>query len=234
MHILPLLLLCQLPVIDNKPVTTTTEIVVEENNPIVFKVELAYKDGWEKTDKIQVLDSTSDISPKLKYITRGEEVFAWAPPGEHKFSGSTLLINWTKQDFDKKSFTVNIKVKGVVPPTPTPTPTPPTPVADNPFPPGKNYVLIVEEQEERGNLPEEQQYIFSDVRITDFLESKGIEYRILDTNTTFSDANSIWKKPLSCRKGKFSIVVANGTSWKAIELPSNVESTLSFLSEFFR
>ena len=208
-------------------VFSVSPITVKANEPISFILDLKDKEGWEKTDKIQILDSSGEISPSLKILNRGNEYFAWAPVGEHFFRGSQLKINWTKQDFDKISFNVNITVEGTVDPVP---PTPPQPA--NPFPAGK-FCLFVEEQSGRAALPNPQQQIFSSTEIFDLLDNAGFAWRILDKDDEFQP-NSVWLKPMSSSTdcGDFRIIISNGKNWKKVALPATITETLELIKEF--
>lgn len=224
--IVPLLFTVPLLAVESR-VFSVAPITVKVNEPISFILDLKDKDGWEKTDKVQVLDSSGDISPSLKLLNRGNEYFAWAPVGEHYFRGSQLKINWTKQDFDKISFNVAITVEGSQPPVP---PVPPQPA--NPFPEGK-YCLFVEEQSARSALPNAQQQIFSSTEIFDALDNAGFAWRILDKDDEFQP-NSVWKKPMSSSTdcGDFRIIISNGKNWKKVTLPKTITETLELIKEF--
>lgn len=198
------------------------EIVVEENSPIVFSVPVTEKEGWSSSDKIQLLDSSEEISSALKFVTRGNEYFAWAPPGEHFLRRSALYINWTKQDFDKQRIDIKIRVKGTTPP----------PIPNNPFPEGK-FFLIVEEQSERNGLANAQQQIFSSSEVFDLLDNNGFTWRVLDCDTEFSK-ESVWEKPVksSSDLGKFRLLISNGKKWTSVKLPNTITEVLNLIKEY--
>lgn len=224
----------------------TTTIEVEVHKPISFKFDTSMKPTWEQTDRIQPFKTDLNIPLHVSYVKHTDGTyFLWAPPGNYTISGSSTLINWTKQDIDERSFSVTLIVRGDGPtpnpdPDPDPDPTPtPTPQPNNPFPSQTGSkelrVLLVEEQEERDNISREQFAIFSSEEVRNYLNTKAQpgDWRILDRDTNFT-GDSIWKKAMSVVPAdkNFWVVISDGFKWESVELPKNTNDMMVLLRKY--
>jgi len=99
-------------------------------------------------------------------------------------------------------------------PTPVPDPTPPIPQPDPPPLPGAGFVVVIEEGEDRKDLPRERLLIVGDPAVRLHLESQEYVYHVID-----KDAKNEFDKP-SERFGTW-IKMADSLPWLIVTDPQS-------------
>lgn len=148
----------------------------------------------------------------------------WEISDPGKWWIDVTAIDFAKQLYGKKSITLELGNPGPKPPTP-PDPSP-TPVPID----GEGLrVLFVVESAEAAKLPKGQQDILYGTAIRDILnrycakgnDGKTPDWRILDADTKYADANDRWSKALSRpRQALPWVVISNGVTGFEGPLPA--------------
>lgn len=229
------------PVIVEKSIQELPDVFAQIYTIVQFKFDFNPKTGWEDTDKVVTLTNRWTTPDALDIISFPDgQYYCTGPAGQYNITGEQTYINWTKQDIDIRSYSVTINILGDTPPKPPTPPEPPEPAVDNPFPnDGKFRVLIIEEKDQREDIPIEQQNIFSSKEVIDYLDQhcaagpqNYAEWRIFDQNTTVN-GDTQWKKAMAVKRtSPFWIVISNGTNWTSQELPKSVEDMMTLLKKW--
>jgi hypothetical protein len=109
------------------------------------------------------------------------------------------------------------------PPTPPPGPAP-IPVAGL-------HVLIVEETDDRGRIPQGQLAVLQTTQIQELVKSKNGQFRQYDDDPEITDP--IWKAARNRPRTALPwIIVSNGSSGVEQPLPATIEETLALIGRF--
>lgn len=113
---------------------------------------------------------------------------------------------------------------------PSPGPPPVPDVEPAPFPSDGLSVLIVEETEQRGQLPSSQLSVLTSVILREKVKQIGGEILVLDQNADIQFLADKWKEAM--RKPRDSlpwILIANGESGHSGPLPKTLEETIKLV-----
>jgi hypothetical protein len=146
-------------------------------------------------------------------------------------------IDFAKNIYGRKSVVVEVgPAPAPTPPTPGPGPTPTPPIDGIGF-----RVLILSESSERHTLTAEQRNILFGQKTRDYLNDNAVkgddgktpEWRILDPDTPFTEANNRFAKAMKRpRTSPHWIIVSNGTTGYEGPLPATVEDFLLLLDKY--
>ena len=117
--------------------------------------------------------------------------------------------------------------------SPSPGPSPVPDVEPAPFPSSDLAVLVVEETEQRHQLPPSQLNVLTSGILRDYVEESGGEIRVWDQNVDSQYAPEKWREALrKPRDGLPWIYIANGDKGHSGPLPETVEETKYLISKY--
>jgi hypothetical protein len=106
-------------------------------------------------------------------------------------------------------------------------------LANAPIPEAGLHVLIVEETEDRRQLPQSQVNIFTSVTLREYLDSKAKAWRIFDQDVDLERESEVWQKAMGRERASVPwIVVSNGRTGHEGPLPKTVAETLTLIKKY--
>jgi hypothetical protein len=188
-----------------------------------------------------------DMDDGLEAEQVDQRLFVWGKPGNHEINAVVIplrTITVQDQTFDVIAGPIlrldaTFKITGKVdpePPGPGPGPDPPNP-DEVPFPATKWTCLILEQRQDRLQLPPSQRVIFSDTDVFELAKSRGgtNSIRAFDiTNPPSSNTPQVFRDafPLVIQQanGKYPwIAISNGTTGVSQPLPTTVDAMLDLM-----
>lgn len=130
------------------------------------------------------------------------------------------------------------------PPEPPTPPTPPVPPAPVPIPAAGFRVLLVEEKDDRGTIPQPQLAAMFSTQVRDYLnrkcakgpDGKTPEWRFWDKDVVLSAESETWQKIWTATKPQLTklpaVVVINGTDGKVFDMPADEAGLLALLKQY--
>ena len=112
-------------------------------------------------------------------------------------------------------------------PGPVPEPTP------EPIRVGKISVLIVEETDDRDDLPFSQSEVLTAGTIRDYLDSHCDEWRLFDQDISTKNESAKWQEAMQRKRDSLPwVLISNGTQGTEGPLPETVDDALSLLRKW--
>ena len=110
---------------------------------------------------------------------------------------------------------------------PLPEPTP------EPIHAGKISVLIVEETDDRDDLPFSQSEVLAAGTIRDYLDSHCDEWRVFDQDVNTKNESAKWQEAMQRKRDSLPwVLISNGTQGTEGPLPETVDDALSLFRKW--
>jgi hypothetical protein len=156
------------------------------------------------------------------------------PPGFY------AVVQWVPEESEPSLLVVEISSDGPKPPGPGPEPGP-NPPSPAPIPVAGFRVLIIEERQDRSQLPKSQALALDSAEVMEYLNRKCVmgpdgktpEWRKYDDDVDLSKESAVWQQAIKLPRTSLPwIVISDGTKGISCPFPKTTPDVLALLKQY--